>query len=42
MFDNKGNIKTYTGKSMITLDIIYPIIALVSYYIYLVIKIIAK
>ncbi len=42
MFDNKGNIRTYTGKSMITLDIIYPIIALVSYYIYLVIKIIAK
>jgi hypothetical protein len=40
MFDLKGNIKTYTTKSLITLDIIYPFIALLSYYIALVIKII--
>jgi hypothetical protein len=40
MFDLKGNIKTYTTKSLLTLDIIYPFIALLSYYIALVIKII--
>jgi hypothetical protein len=40
MFDLHGNIKTYNSKSLLTLDIIYPIIALLSYYIILVIKII--
>lgn len=40
MFDLNGNIKTYTPKSLLTLDIIYPIIALLSYYIILVIKVI--
>jgi hypothetical protein len=40
MFDSNGNIKTYTSKSLITLDIIHPIIALLSYYFSLVIKII--
>jgi hypothetical protein len=40
MFDSNGNIKTYTPKSLITLDIVYPLIALLSYYFSLVIKII--
>ena len=40
MFDLHGNIKTYNSKSLLTLDIIYPIIALLSYYIVLVIKVI--
>jgi hypothetical protein len=40
MFDIHGNIKTYTSKSLLTLDIIYPFIALLSYYIILVIKVI--
>lgn len=40
MFDNNGNFKTYNSKSLLTLDIIYPVIALLSYFIVLVIKII--
>lgn len=40
MFDIKGNIKTYSSKSLMTLDIIYPLIALLSYFFTLVIKII--
>ncbi len=40
MFDSNGNIKTYTPKSLITLDIIYPLISILSYYFSLVIKII--
>ncbi len=40
MFDANGNIKTYNSKSLITLDIMYPFIALLSYYFILVIKII--
>lgn len=40
MFDLYGNIKKYNTKSLLTLDIIYPIIALLSYYSILVIKII--
>ena len=40
MFDIHGNIKTYNSKSLLTLDIIYPIIALLCYYSFLVIKII--
>jgi len=40
LFDNNGNMLTYNPKEMITLDIIYPIIALLSYYFYLIIKII--
>jgi hypothetical protein len=40
LFDNNGNMLTYNPKAMITLDIIYPIIALLSYYFYLIIKII--
>jgi hypothetical protein len=39
MFDGKGNIKNYTPKSLMTLDIMYPFIALLSYYFILVIKI---
>jgi len=39
MFDNKGNIKTYNEKTMLTLDIIYPILAILSYYISLLILI---
>lgn len=39
MFDGNGNIKTYTSKSLLTIDIIYPFIALLSYYFTLVIKI---
>lgn len=42
MFDNYGNLKTYSGKSMITLDLIYPIFAIISFYIYLVIKTIMR
>jgi len=42
MFDKYGTIKTYNGKTMITLDIIYPILAILSYYIYLIIRIVAK
>jgi hypothetical protein len=40
MFDINGNIKKYNSKSLLTLDIIYPFIALLSYYFTLVIKII--
>jgi len=40
MFDTFGNLRKYSGKSMLTLDIIYPIFAIISYYIYLIIKII--
>ncbi len=39
MFDLYGNIKTYNSKSLLTLDLIYPFIALLCYYIILVIKI---
>jgi len=39
MFDIYGNIKTYNSKSLLTLDIIYPIIALLCYFIILVIKV---
>jgi hypothetical protein len=39
MFDGHGNIKNYTPKSLMTLDIIYPFIALLCYYFILVIKI---
>lgn len=39
MFDINGNFKTYNSKSLLTLDIIYPIIALLCYFIVLVIKI---
>jgi hypothetical protein len=38
LFDNNGNMLTYNPKAMITLDIIYPIIAILSYYFYLIIK----
>jgi len=41
-FDNYGNIRTYNSKSMITIDIIYPIIAVISYYIYIIIKVMNK
>lgn len=37
---NNGIMTTYNPKAMITLDIIYPIIAVLSYYLYLIIKII--
>lgn len=40
MFDLNGNIKTYNSKSLLTLDIIYPFIALLCYYFSLVIKLI--
>jgi hypothetical protein len=40
MFDISGNIKTYNANSSLTLDLMYPIIAILSYYIYLIIKII--
>jgi hypothetical protein len=40
LFDNNGTLKTYNSKSMITLELIYPIIAILSYYLYLLIKII--
>ena len=40
MFDIYGNFKTYNSKSLLTLDIIYPVIALLCYFIVLVIKII--
>jgi hypothetical protein len=40
MFDINGNIKNYSSKSLMTLDIIYPLIALLSYFFTLVIKII--
>lgn len=42
MFDINGNIKNYSGKSMLTLDLIFPFFAIISYYIYIVIRIIAK
>jgi len=42
LFDKNGNIKTYNSKSMITLDIIHPIIAILSFYIYLLIKVSIK
>ncbi len=40
MFDFHGNIKTYNSKSLLTLDIMYPLIALLCYYAILVIKVI--
>ena len=40
MFDINGNFKTYNTKSLLTLDIIYPFLALLCYFIVLVIKII--
>ena len=40
MFDTSGNIKTYNANSSLTLDLMYPIIAILSYYIFLIIKII--
>jgi hypothetical protein len=40
MFDIHGNIKTYNSKSLLTLDIIYPVIALLTYYFILSIKVI--
>ena len=42
LFDNYGNIRTYNSKSMITIDLIYPIIAVISYYIYIIIKVMNK
>jgi len=39
MFDMHGNIKTYNSKSLMTLDLMYPLIALLCYYFVLVIKI---
>ncbi len=39
MFDYNGNIKTYSPNSCLTLDILYPFFAILSYYIILVIKI---
>jgi len=39
MFDTKGNIKKYNPKSLLTLDIIYPILAVFSYYLFLILKI---
>jgi len=41
-FDDYGNIRKNNSKSMITLDLIYPILAIISYYIYLILKIIIK
>ena len=38
LFDNNGNMLSYNPNAMITLDIIYPIIAILSYYFYLIIK----
>ncbi len=38
LFDNYGNMLSYNPNAMITLDIIYPIIAILSYYFYLIIK----
>jgi hypothetical protein len=40
MFDIHGTIKTYTPHSLLTLDIIYPFLALLCYYFALVIKVI--
>lgn len=42
MFETSGNIKTYNPNSSLTLDLMYPIIAILSYYIYLIIKIIVS
>ncbi len=42
MFDTSGNIKTYNPNSSLTLDLMYPLIAILSYYIYLIIKIIVS
>ena len=39
LFDNNGTLRTYNPKSLITLDLIYPILALLSYYLYLIILI---
>jgi hypothetical protein len=39
MFDMHGNIKTYNSKSLMTLDLMYPLIALLCYFFVLVIKI---
>ena len=41
-FDKNGNIKNYNSKAMITIDLIYPIIAIISYYIYIIIKVMNK
>lgn len=42
MFNSNGIIKTYNENSLLTLDLIYPILAIISYYIYLIIKTIIK
>lgn len=39
MFDANGNIKKYNPNSLLTLDIIYPILAVFSYYLFLILKI---
>jgi hypothetical protein len=41
-FDKNGNIKNYNSKAMITIDLIYPILAIISYYIYIIIKVMNK
>ena len=38
MFNTNGVIKTYKENSLLTLDLMYPILAIISYYIYLIIK----
>jgi len=40
MFDIYGNVKTHTSNSLLTLDLIFPILALLCYYFSLVIKVI--
>jgi hypothetical protein len=40
MFDIYGNIKKHTSNSLLTLDLVYPILALLCYYFSLVIKVI--
>ena len=39
MFDTHGNIKTYNSKSLLTIDIVYPILAVFAFYLYLLLKI---
>jgi hypothetical protein len=40
MFDIYGNIKKHTSNSLLTLDLVYPMLALLCYYFSLVIKVI--
>ncbi len=41
MFNQRdGIIKTYNSKSLLTLDLMYPIIAILAYYIYLIINLV--